>query len=81
MALGAAKKADAEIAVGISGIAGPGGGTPEKLVGTVCFGVCSSDGTLTKTEWFGETAGRTRIRTLTVAAALRMIEDEIKSRG
>ena len=36
MAKGAA--ANAEIGVGISGIAGPSGGSPEKPVGTVCFG-------------------------------------------
>ena len=38
MAKGAAAAASAEIGVGISGIAGPSGGSPEKPVGTVCFG-------------------------------------------
>ena len=38
MAKGAAAAAKAEIGVGISGIAGPSGGSPEKPVGTVCFG-------------------------------------------
>ena len=38
MAKGAAAAANAEIGVGISGIAGPSGGSPEKPIGTVCFG-------------------------------------------
>ena len=38
MALGALENSNADIAIAISGVAGPDGGTKEKPVGMVCFG-------------------------------------------
>ena len=40
MAEGAAKAANADMAIAVSGIAGPDGGSVYKPVGTVCFGFC-----------------------------------------
>jgi len=37
MALGALENSHAQVAIAVSGIAGPDGGTPSKPVGTVCF--------------------------------------------
>lgn len=44
MARGACKALSADIAISISGIAGPGGGLPNKPVGTTWFGLVAPDG-------------------------------------
>ncbi len=44
MARGARRALDADLAISISGIAGPGGGLPNKPVGTTWFGLVAPDG-------------------------------------
>jgi nicotinamide-nucleotide amidase len=74
MALGALKNSRADIAVAITGIAGPGGGTREKPVGLVYFAAASRDGrTLARKRLFGK-IGRRRVRWRSVAEALAMLE-------
>ncbi|MCR5596434.1 MAG: competence/damage-inducible protein A [Lachnospiraceae bacterium] len=71
MAFGAAKAADADVAIAITGIAGPDGGSDEKPVGTVYIGCCiNGEATVSKYLFSGN---RTKIRETTVATALRMI--------
>ena len=47
MAAGVRSALGADFGISITGIAGPDGGTPEKPVGTVCFGLTRAEGTVT----------------------------------
>jgi nicotinamide-nucleotide amidase len=72
MASGALKRFRADTAVAITGIAGPGGGTPEKPVGTVCFTVKLADGT-TVTRTLQLPGNRSDIRERATTVAMHML--------
>jgi len=74
MAAGALKNSQADVAVAITGIAGPGGGTTEKPVGLVYFAAASRDGhRLARMRRYGK-IGRRRVRQRSVAEALELLE-------
>jgi nicotinamide-nucleotide amidase len=76
MAKGVRQLADSDIGIGISGIAGPAGGTPEKPVGTVYIGLDSETiGTLSRKFHFHGT--REEIKLVTVLKALDMIRKSL----
>jgi competence/damage-inducible protein CinA-like protein len=71
MAAGALRRFGADTAVSTTGIAGPGGGTEDKPVGTVCFSVMLADGpTLTRTLLLPGNRSDIRDRSTTVAMHL-----------
>jgi nicotinamide-nucleotide amidase len=70
MAAGALQRFGADTAVAITGIAGPGGGTEEKPVGTVCFSVTAAGRTDTRTLRLPGNRSDIRERSTTVAMHL-----------
>ncbi len=71
MAEGALTRSGADIALSVTGIAGPTGGTADKPVGMVCFGLAKKgEETRTQTQQFGN-PGRDEVRRLSVELALR----------
>jgi nicotinamide-nucleotide amidase len=72
MAEGALARSRAAIAVSVTGVAGPGGGSVEKPVGLVCFGLaCTAKPALSERHIFP--GDRTAIRAASVAHAFTMI--------
>lgn len=74
MAQGAIANSAADLAVAITGVAGPGGGSMEKPVGLVHFAAIARDGRQLHSEKrFGD-IGRSRVRAHSVGEALAMLE-------
>ena len=75
MAEGALRLANADYALSISGIAGPDGGSAEKPVGTVCFGLATRQTSFARRMHF--TGDRNAVRAQAVAFALQWLVQEL----
>jgi nicotinamide-nucleotide amidase len=73
MAEGVRRRIGSEVGLSITGIAGPGGGSGDKPVGTVCLGMAAEGAeSRTRTLHFGD-RGRELVRTLAAASALEWL--------
>jgi nicotinamide-nucleotide amidase len=75
MAQGALDHSRADFAVAITGIAGPGGGTPEKPVGLVHFATAGRTGGVRTCERRFGAAGRAAVRRASLVLALELLRD------
>jgi len=71
MAAGIRQRARASVGIGITGIAGPGGGSPEKPVGTVAIAVAVDD--LSRVRTFQFLGGRDMVKFQSAQAAMNML--------
>ncbi len=79
MAQGALDRSSADCAVSVTGVAGPGGGTPAKPVGMVCFAWARRGGvTSSQTRHFA--GNRADVRAASVATALQGLVDLAQAR-
>jgi nicotinamide-nucleotide amidase len=76
MAQGAVARSPVDLAISVTGIAGPGGATPTKPVGLVVFGLARRDGTC-RTERRVFTGDRSAVRQAALQRALELLDAEI----
>lgn len=76
MAEGARHRAGVDVVVSVTGIAGPGGGSPTKPVGLVHFACAGPAGTIHREERFGD-RGRAAVRRASTLVALEMLRDAL----
>jgi nicotinamide-nucleotide amidase len=77
MAKGAIKQSDANISLSITGIAGPSGGSPQKPVGTVYFGLADREG-FCQARVGHFASGRNQIRVDSVTFAIYWLLEYVK---
>jgi nicotinamide-nucleotide amidase len=80
MAQNVRERLGASIAVSTTGIAGPGGGSPDKPVGTVWIGVATAKAAFAVHKKLPD-FGRDRVRDMATATALRLVLETVESEG
>ncbi|KJY75026.1 damage-inducible protein CinA [Vibrio coralliilyticus] len=80
MVQGAIEHSSASIGVSISGIAGPGGGSTEKPVGTVCFAWADENSWL-KVATYHFDGDRAEVRQQAVEVAMKVLYEELEQRS
>jgi nicotinamide-nucleotide amidase len=78
MAQGVRERLGSSIAVSTTGVAGPGGGSPEKPVGTVWFGLATAKSVFAVHKKLPD-FGRDRVREMASATSLRMLLEACES--
>jgi nicotinamide-nucleotide amidase len=78
MAEGALENSHAHVAVAITGVAGPGGGTPLKPVGAVHFATARANQSVYHRHEFFELETREEIQLASVQVALEMLRDRLR---
>lgn len=81
MAIGAATRADTDLALSVTGIAGPTGGSDLKPVGTVFVGLCDRRRGSTEVRRFRFPGDRGDVRDRTAKSALTMLRLHLQGRG
>ncbi|MCB1828538.1 MAG: CinA family protein, partial [Coxiellaceae bacterium] len=77
MAKGALENSHADIALSVTGVAGPGGGSPEKPVGTVWFGLADRSGRVEAR--LGQfTSGRKNVRSSSIEFGLAWLLEVLR---
>ena len=77
MARGALAHSAADLAVSVTGVAGPGGGTAGKPVGLVHLAAAMRDGRTLQLELQAGDVGRDRVRLISVSAAFDLLQETL----
>jgi nicotinamide mononucleotide (NMN) deamidase PncC len=81
MAWGTLRLFDTRMAVSVTGIAGPGGGSPDKPVGTVWFALVHADGTTRLKKGYYPCKTRRLVRLCSALSAMKLLAQGLQYRN